>query len=191
MKIGKHINHLRKENNLSQDDLAERIYVSRQTISNWETGKSYPDVNSLLLISELFCISIDQLVKGDLEQMKQEINQTDLNNFASDSKIFTCLFALTLILPIPLIHYFGMIGFGIWIVIAIVNFLYALKVEKHKKQFNIQTYKEIIAFTEGKQLTQDEKNQELGKRPYQLVLLVFGFALLGGLISILMVVFIM
>lgn len=54
MELGKQIRKYRKEQSLSQDELAEKVYVSRQTISNWENDKSYPDVNSLILLSEVF-----------------------------------------------------------------------------------------------------------------------------------------
>ena len=54
MNLSKQIIHLRKEYNLSQEDLAEKVFVSRQSISNWERGKSYPDIESLLLLSNIF-----------------------------------------------------------------------------------------------------------------------------------------
>ena len=47
MELGKQIKMYRQEAHLSQEELANRVYVSRQTISNWENDKSYPDVNSL------------------------------------------------------------------------------------------------------------------------------------------------
>ncbi len=52
----------------------EKVFVSRQSVSNWENDKTYPDIKSLLLLSEVFQVSLDQLVKGDLEIMKKEIN---------------------------------------------------------------------------------------------------------------------
>lgn len=61
---------LRNERNLSQDDLAQRIYVSRQKVSNWERDKTYPDVHSLLLLSELFDTTVDELIKGDFMAME-------------------------------------------------------------------------------------------------------------------------
>mgnify|MGYP005527732507 CR=1 FL=1 len=61
--------------NLSQEELAEKIYVTRQTISNWENDKSYPDIHSLLLLSSTFHISLDQLIKGDITTMKEEISK--------------------------------------------------------------------------------------------------------------------
>ena len=63
MELGAHIKEHRKEKGLSQDDLAERIYVSHQTISNWETGRTYPDVQSLLLLSNVFEVTVDSLSK--------------------------------------------------------------------------------------------------------------------------------
>ena len=75
MELGKQIKMYRQEAQLSQEDLADRVYVSRQTISNWENDKSYPDVNSLVLLSEVFHISLDKLIKGDIEMMKSEINK--------------------------------------------------------------------------------------------------------------------
>ncbi|MGL5479995.1 MAG: helix-turn-helix domain-containing protein, partial [Clostridium sp.] len=71
MEIGKQIKKHRTEMKLSQDGLAEKIFVSRQTISNWENNKNYPDIKSLLLLSSLFNVSLDVLVKGDLEKMKE------------------------------------------------------------------------------------------------------------------------
>ena len=73
MELGKRIKHFRNELSLSQDVLAEKVFVSRQTISNWENDKSYPDVNSLVLLSEIFGTSIDNLIKGDIEKMREEI----------------------------------------------------------------------------------------------------------------------
>ena len=72
MELGNHIKHYRNEKGLSQEELAERVYVTRQTISNWENNKNYPDINSIVLLSEIFEISIDNLIKGDLEKMKKE-----------------------------------------------------------------------------------------------------------------------
>ena len=74
MELSKQIKKYRTEANLSQEELADKIYVSRQTISNWENEKNYPDIKSLVLMSEVFQVSLDNLVKGDLERMKKEID---------------------------------------------------------------------------------------------------------------------
>lgn len=61
---------LRKDNNLTQDELAEKLYVSRQTVSNWENGKFYPDIETLILISNTFNVSLDDLLKSDKKVIK-------------------------------------------------------------------------------------------------------------------------
>ena len=70
MELGKNILKIRKDNNLTQDDFANKYYVTRQTISNWETGKSYPDLETLVKISNDFNISLDILLKEDDKMVK-------------------------------------------------------------------------------------------------------------------------
>lgn len=78
MELGKKIKYYRNEKSLTQDNLAERIFVSRKTISNWENDKSYPDISSIILLSEVLEVSVDNLIKGDVEQMKVEINSEEV-----------------------------------------------------------------------------------------------------------------
>ena len=186
MEIGKQIKKYRSEMKLSQDELAEKIFVSRQTISNWENNKSYPDVKSLLLLSSLFNVSLDILIKGDLEEMKEKIKTEDIDGFKHDSNIFSILLLSTILLPVPLLRFMGYVGAGIWGLIAIDEIYYAIRVEKYKKNFNIQTYREILAFFEGKNMNELEKNQEYGKRPYQKFLLAIGAGLLTILVAVIM-----
>lgn len=56
---------IRKDNKMSQENLAEVLNVTRQTVSNWENSKNYPDIETLILISDKFNISLDILLKGD------------------------------------------------------------------------------------------------------------------------------
>lgn len=171
MELGKQIKKYRKELSLSQDALAEKIFVSRQTISNWENDKSYPDINSLLLLSEVFNTSIDNLIKGDVEIMKKEISQFEREKFKKLSSIFGFLLFLQIITPMPLIYFFGNLGIAILIVISVISICFSLSVEKQKKKYDIQTFKEINAFMEGKSLDEIEKAREEGKRIYQKVIL--------------------
>ena len=75
MKLGKNIAKIRKDNNLTQDEFAEKYYVTRQTISNWEIGKSYPDLETLVKISNDFNVSLDILLKEDDEMIKKIDNE--------------------------------------------------------------------------------------------------------------------
>ena len=171
MELGRQIKKYRNELSMSQDTLAERVFVSRQTISNWENDKSYPDVNSLVLLSEVFHTSIDNLIKGDIEIMKQEVRSEDKKQFEKVSQVFAVMLLTMMITPIPLVHFLNYIGIAIWVVFAATTLYVALLVEKKKKQFNIQTYKEIVAFAEGEGLDEIAKAREEGKRPYQKLLL--------------------
>ena len=183
MELGKQIRKYRNEKTLSQEALAEKVYVSRQTVSNWENDKSYPDVNSLVLLSEVFEVSLDQLIKGDVEMMKEQIDQTDQKKFERLSNIFTILFLAVLITPVPLVHFLSYAGLAIWIVILGAGSYAAMLVEREKKKFDMQTYREIIAFTEGKSLSEIEKAREEGKRPYQKVLLAVASGAAGVIVT--------
>lgn len=76
MELGRRIKEYRSAAQMTQEELAEKMFVSRQTISNWENDKSYPDIHSLLMLGNLFDVSLDILVKGDIEAMKDKIDKT-------------------------------------------------------------------------------------------------------------------
>ncbi len=65
MTLGEHITALRTARGLSQSELAERLQVSRQSVSKWETDASVPELDKLLLLAQTFDVTLDQLVKGD------------------------------------------------------------------------------------------------------------------------------
>lgn len=67
MEISTRIKNLRKELDLTQQDLADKIGVSRAAISKWETDRGLPDISNLIQISELFNISLDELIKGNID----------------------------------------------------------------------------------------------------------------------------
>ena len=186
MEIGDQIKKHRGELGLSQEAFAEKIYVSRQTISNWETGKNYPDINSLLRMSEIFGVTVDALLKGDVEEMKKIVKEEDIHDFQNLSNVYSILFCLMLITPIPLAKLLGFAGLGIWGIMMIVTLWVAIEVEKKKKVHNIQTYREITAFLEGKSLDDVEAIREEAKRPYQKILLTIASAVIALVIAILM-----
>ncbi len=63
MTLGNKIQEIRKNNNLTQEEFAQKFYVTRQTVSNWENNKNYPDMSSLKMISDTYGISFDELLK--------------------------------------------------------------------------------------------------------------------------------
>lgn len=186
MEIGKRIKELRTSRGWNQETFAEKTYVSRQTVSSWENDKSYPDIKSLLLMSELFDMSLDDLIKGDVVEMKKEINNESIREFNKWSNIFAVAYIIGLIIPYPLAHFFGWWGILIFVLYWFFALVISFRVEELKKKNDIQTYKEIVAFTEGKELDKDEKIAEKAKRPYQKVLLGIGSGALALAVCILM-----
>lgn len=178
MELGKQIKMYRLENKLSQEELADRIYVSRQTISNWENDKSYPDINSLVLLSEVFKVSLDKLIKGDVDVMKDVIQKEEVDKMNHYGRIYTIMLIVTVVSVVPLFMWLGFWAFIPWGIIWVLSMYFASKIEKIKKDNDVQTYKEIVAFSEGKLLDDIHKQQEIGKRPYQKMLLVIGSVLI-------------
>ena len=75
MEIGKKLKDARMRSGFTQESVAEKVNVSRQTISNWENEKSYPDIISEIELSNLYSISLDELLKGD-EKMMEHLEES-------------------------------------------------------------------------------------------------------------------
>ncbi len=180
MDIGNKIKKYRENKKLSQEELADKTYVSRQTISNWENNKSYPDINSLKLLANIFDVTLDELIECDIEEMKKIINESDLKEYNKLSIIYSIEFLIMFISAYPLLRFFKIYGIITWIIIYIITLFTAIKIEKIHKKYDCRTYKEIVAFTEGKPLSTKEQIEEKAKRPYQKFLL----ALFSGIIAI-------
>ena len=133
MELNTQIRKYRAGMKLSQEELAEKVYVTRQTISNWENGKSYPDIHSLLLLSSLFNVSLDQLIKGDIEIMKEEIKEVEINKLNRYGTIFTILLVVTIISAVPLVLWFDVYGMAAGVLLFGVPMYYALRVDKVNK----------------------------------------------------------
>ena len=82
MKFNEKLLKLRKENGLSQEELGMEMQVSRQTVSKWEAGQSYPDFTRLVMLSDFFDMTLDELVK-DIDV--QEVRENSLTNEKIDS----------------------------------------------------------------------------------------------------------
>ena len=100
MEIGKKLKNARIEAGLIQEKAAEKIDVSRQTISNWENEKSYPDIISVIALSDLYSVSLDELLKGD-QKMAEHLEES--TNVVKSNKKLTGAILLNIILMILLI----------------------------------------------------------------------------------------
>lgn len=107
MEIGKKLKAARAKCGLTQEQAADKLYVTRQTVSNWETEKSYPDIVSIVRISELYGVSLDELLKGDDEMMKHleettnvvKSNKRLLAAVVLNIIVMIVMFAAALLLP--------------------------------------------------------------------------------------------
>ena len=163
MELGKRIKEQRARQGLSQDDLAARIYVSRQTISSWENDKTYPDVQSLLLLSGVFGASIDELVKGDVETMTKTID-ADVRSLNRLNVAMT----VSLLLALACIAWFAaqviawdwgwaqtvptaLLALLLWGIAVAAGFV----AERIKKAHDLATYQEILDYLRGREVDRD------------------------------------
>lgn len=114
MEIGAMIRNARRKANLSQEQAAETLGVSRQTVSNWETGKSYPDILSVIRMSDLYSVSLDRLLKEEdsMKQTYKEYLEESTNVVKSNERKSKLILVLTVL--------------GIW-ALSLIAFLLAHK----------------------------------------------------------------
>ena len=110
MNLGKKIAELRKKNNISQEELADKVGVARQTISKWEICDTTPDINQVKIISKIFNISIDELVDNDINNLiVEKISNTE--KLAGITIKILKVFGIMLIVFITLIFLFDFLSF--------------------------------------------------------------------------------
>lgn len=103
MEIGNKILELRKKNNLSQESLAEKLGVARQTISKWELGETSPDLKQAKVLAKIFNVSLDELVDNDIKEViVEKVSNTEklAGIIINILKIIGILFVIFLILDI-------------------------------------------------------------------------------------------
>ena len=176
MNIGNQIKFFRQRDHLSQEDLAAKLYVSRQTISNWENDKSYPDIHNLLMLSSLFQVSLDNLVKGDIEIMEQKLKQSKFNLW---SHLMIWPMLLSAILAGPTLYYWTTLWISAELILLITMIIASFKVEALKKSYRIQTYDRIVAFMHGK-----DPNDVYSSKLRNTVTFMYSFILCVGLFII-------
>lgn len=163
MEVGRRIRELRMRDGLSQDDLAARVYVSRQTISSWENAKTYPDVQSILLLSQIFGTSTDDLIKGDVETMTKTIDKDvrTLKNLGYVMTAFALLviaalvwFALQLVVwgwPLAQTLPTALLALVLWGIVMAA----AMWADKIKREHDLVTYQEVLSYWRGEPVDRD------------------------------------
>lgn len=100
MDVGQRLKMRRNELKLTQDYVAEKLGITRQTISNWEIGRSYPDIERIIRLSELYELSLDELLKGDQKMVKHLQENTLVTHFL---KLFIAMLAINFLLMLVLL----------------------------------------------------------------------------------------
>ncbi|MGF2053428.1 helix-turn-helix domain-containing protein [Vagococcus fluvialis] len=135
MNIAETIKVNRKQMKLTQDELAEKIHVSRQTISSWENSKSLPDVTSLVLLSDVYQISLDELIKGDISMIKK-LEVKESKEKLNSKFIINNMINLLLLILGQLLRNFGynsFVSFFITVIILVNSVPVITEVFKYKK----------------------------------------------------------
>lgn len=135
MEIGAIIKKARQEKGLTQEAAAEALGVSRQTVSNWENGRTYPDILSVIRMSDLYTVSLDRLLKeeGSVKQTYRDYLEESTNTVKSNerrSKLMLMLFTLGLwalsVIAFWLVHSgVNAVGYTLsvtWVVLPVVFF---------------------------------------------------------------------
>jgi len=179
MKIGSQIRKYRERDKFSQEDLAGKIYVSRQTISNWENNRSYPDIQNLMLLSVLFNVSLDGLVNEDVDVMEKEIDRKSWNRYGYVMFIASML---GLFIMVPALRY-DLLLLKIFAGVLIgLSFIASVKVERLKVQYDINTYQDILAFLEDKNKSPDKNGFIHKALPYLFYIIISGIVIFLGFI---------
>lgn len=192
MELASQIRRRRIERGLSQDDLAAAVFVSRQTVSNWENDKTYPDVQSLLLLSRLFDTSIDELLEGDVAVMRHAVKEDakKMRLLGAAAVLFVALAVAFFVAlaaawrePSP----FGGLSKGDVAGLAVFAPLYGLSlaavfgIERIKHRHDLVAYHEILAFANGESIDAERTGHRFARsHPVMARIIKFGFAAILG-----------
>ena len=154
MKIGVKLKEARLQAGLTQENVAEEIQVTRQTISNWENERSYPDVHNLIMLCDIYSVSLNTLMKGDIEIMKKELSNTNPHNSPKDAiQLIQSGFVMIIGLLVAVIGLIVLLnngspiwGYGLIITGAILACFFAFYADYLKRKNKIKTYKELTDF---------------------------------------------
>ncbi|WEV67573.1 helix-turn-helix transcriptional regulator [Bifidobacterium sp. ESL0769] len=179
MRLGGQIREHREAMSLSQDDLASKIFVSRQTVSNWENGRTYPDVQNLLLLAKLFGITLDELVKGDVEEMNNEIkrNREQMLLWFAVSWVLIGISVVTYSAFAILTHGngespIGWLGsLGCWT--GLLGFAASEHLGKLEKNVDVKTFRELVQYSTGQKIDRTHCNDILPKIASVIVLVLY------------------
>lgn len=143
MKFEEKLQSLRKKSNLSQEALADKLGVSRQAVSKWESGTSYPEMDKLTMMSKIFKCTLDDLVNDEVKDkdvLEREVNKKNgyfnsfVNGIANSIKMFSSMKAISIVKCLFELFFFGLFLF---IVTAVINVILVDIVESITVHFSL------------------------------------------------------
>ena len=131
MEFNEKLQKLRTKENLTQEELAEKLYVSRAAISKWESGRGYPSIDSLKAIAKYFHVTIDELIGTEeiIDLAEQDIRDSNKKYTSLICGILDCLVLLLLFLPVfgnggkeevESVTLFTMTGISLWLKVIFI-----------------------------------------------------------------------
>lgn len=190
MKLNERIKKERNKLNMSQEQLAEQVFVSRVTISNWENAKTFPDIESLLLLSKIFATSIDSLVKE--EEINMDLNERMYKFGKLQSKyqsyvvlIFIIVIVATIFQNLNLMNYSMILMLSLILVAIRLHYI-----EKDLKKYSVSNFTEVMSFLKGSSLEEIKasrnKISQLRGTIYMLLLGFVGFFVISFIMTFIM-----
>ncbi len=190
MKLNERIKKERNKLNMSQEQLAEQVFVSRVTISNWENAKTFPDIESLLLLSKIFVTSIDSLVKE--EEINMDLNERMYKFGKLQSKyqsyvvlIFIIVIVATIFQNLNLMNYSMILMLSLILVAIRLHYI-----EKDLKKYSVSNFTEVMSFLKGSSLEEIKasrnKISQLRGTIYMLLLGFVGFFVISFIVTFIM-----
>lgn len=186
MEVGKTVRSLREGAGMSEEELAGQVFVSRQTTSSWENDKTYPDVQSLALISGIFGALHRRTVKADLPMIESRLAEEDVRAIRRDAKDLKRSTAVSIVLAIATLTVACIaLCQDNWFALGMCALVYAfaiylsIQIEKEKKKCDVKICREIEAFMDGKPFDEIKARH----RPLSLGMSIAGKALLGSCVG--------
>lgn len=143
MNLPSRLKELRKNSKMTQEEVSEKIHVSRQTLSNWETGKNYPDFQSLLYLCEVYNITLYELVNEDIELIQKKVTKRKIYTTAGLFLFSIILLFLSITIIINFNVFIALIISSLAIMLITVT---SMTMERIKKEHKLNTYLKICQF---------------------------------------------
>lgn len=158
MLLGEKIRNLRIERGMSQEELAFKLDTSRQTVSSWENDKTYPSIEFIIELADLFEKSIQTLIEEDVVNMKKVLNN-DLDKVVKNKNrevigklVYLrtiCVLAGALFI-FPVHEYLEPFYLFIPVILLVIGVIITIPIEVYRKKYSLRNYQDIVAFFDEK-----------------------------------------